>query len=103
MATRTTVGGSIVGAAIGVVLAIVWIVVLDVASREVGKGLEAVLGEQGLLVAAGVALAVIGAVLVVVTLGSRPGRDQRMGRWLLALGGSALTVIAGVAAIASAF
>jgi hypothetical protein len=94
---------SIVGGAIGLVLAIVWLIVLDVATREVGKGLEAVLGEQGLLVASGVVLIVIGSVLLVAMLGDRPGPDRGRGRWLLWLAGSVLTVAAGVAAIATAF
>jgi hypothetical protein len=46
---------------------------------------------------------VIGSVLVVVMLGRRPGPDLGRGRWLLWVVGSVLTVLAGVAAIASAF
>ena len=94
---------TIVGGAIGHVLAIAWVIALDVATREVGKGLEAVIGERGLLVASGVALVVIGSVLVVAMLGRRPGPDLGRGRWLLSLAGSVLTVIVGVAVIATAF
>ena len=98
-----SVVASIVAGALGLVLAIAWVIALDVAMREVGRGLEAVLGEQGLLVASGVALIVIGSVLVVAMLGRRPGPDLGRGRWLLSLAGSVLTVAAGVAAIAIAF
>ena len=103
MATRNSVGSSVLGAAIGLMLAIAWVLALDVVSREVGRGLEAVLGDQGLLVAGGVALVVIGAVLVVRVLGRRPGPGRGLGRWLLGFAVSAATLIAGVAVIASAF
>jgi hypothetical protein len=95
--------GSIVGGAIGLLLAIAWIIVLDLVTREAGRGLERVLGEQGLLVASGVVLVVIGAVLVALMLGRRPGRDTGLERWLLGFAGGAAAMIAGVAAIATAY
>ena len=97
-----SVGAALLGGLIGLALAIVWVVGLDLVSREVGRWLETAFGELGVLALGGVALVLIGLVWVGLSVSRRPGPDPGSRRWLLGLIVGALIGILGVVLLVNA-
>ena len=92
-----SVGCALVGGLIGLVLAFAWLIAVDVVTRGVVSWFEDVVGERGLILVMGAALALIGAVFLALILrnGRRP--EQGLGQWLLGLAFSAGCLVGGVA------